>query len=49
MGFGHAMTGHHFRLYPDGGAVEVESNRPDADASKAAIRRHMQKIAGMVM
>jgi hypothetical protein len=31
----------------DGGVIEVESNSPDDDASKEAIRRHMQKIAGM--
>jgi hypothetical protein len=47
MGFSHPMTGHHFRLYPDGGRVEVESNRLDDDATKAAIRRQMHKIAGM--
>ena len=27
--------------------IEVESNSPDDDTSKVAIRRHMQKIAGM--
>jgi len=47
MGFSHPMAGHHFRLYTDGGAVEVESNRLDDDATKAAIRRQMHKIAGM--
>jgi hypothetical protein len=47
MGFSHDMTGHHFHLFSDGGAIEVESNSPDDDSSKAAIRRHMQKIAGM--
>jgi hypothetical protein len=47
MGFSHAMTGHHFRLFPDGGPIEVESDSPDDNASKEAIRRHMQKIAGM--
>jgi hypothetical protein len=47
MGFSHDMTGHHFRLLHDGGAMEVESNSPDDDTSKAAIRRHMQKIAVM--
>ncbi len=31
----------------DRGVIEVESNSPDDDASKEAIRRHMQKIAGM--
>jgi hypothetical protein len=47
MGFSHAMTGHHFHLFPDGGAIEVESDSPDDNASKEAIRRHMQKIVGM--
>jgi hypothetical protein len=47
MGFSHAMTDHHFYLFPDGGAIAVESKSPDDDASKAAIRRHMQQIAGM--
>ncbi|HXM05147.1 MAG TPA: hypothetical protein VN939_21215 [Chthoniobacterales bacterium] len=47
MGFSHDMTGHHFHLLPDGGAIEVEANSPDDNASKAAIRRHMQTIAVM--
>ena len=47
MGFSHTMTGHHFHLCSDGGVIEVESQSPDDDASKEAIRRHMQKIAGM--
>jgi hypothetical protein len=47
MGFSHAMTEHHFRLFPDGGFIEVESDSPDDNASKEAIRRHMLKIAGM--
>jgi hypothetical protein len=47
MGFSHAVTGHHFHLFPDGGSIEVESDSPDDNASKEAIRRHMQKIAGM--
>jgi hypothetical protein len=47
MGFSHDMTGHHFHLFSDGGAIEVESNSPEDDTCKAAIRRHMQKIAGM--
>ena len=46
-GMGHSMTGHHFHLCSDGGVIEVESNNPDDDASKEAIRRHMQKIAWM--
>jgi hypothetical protein len=47
MGFSHAMTGHHFHLFPDGGSIEVESDSPDDNASKEAIRRHMLKIAEM--
>ena len=47
MGFSHAMTGHHFQLLPDGGSIEVESDSPEDNASKEAIRRHMQKIAEM--
>ena len=47
MGFSHATTGHHFHLFSDGGSIEVESDSPDDNASKEAIRRHMQKIAGM--
>ena len=47
MGFSHAMTGHHFHLFPDGGSIEVKSDSPDDNASKESIRRHMQKIAAM--
>jgi hypothetical protein len=47
MGFSHAMTDHHFHLSPDEGSIEVESDSPDDSASREAIRRHMQKIAGM--
>ena len=47
MGFSHAMTGHHFHLFPDGGSIEVESVSSEDNASKEAIRQHMQKIAGM--
>ena len=47
MGFSHATTGHHFHLLPDGGSIEMESNSPEDNASKEAIRPHMQKIAAM--
>jgi hypothetical protein len=47
MGFSHAMTGHHFHLFPDGGSIEVESDSPDDNGSREAIRLHIQKIAGM--
>ena len=29
MGFSHEKTTHHFRLYKDGGAIEVEANSRD--------------------
>jgi len=45
MGFSHAMTGHHFHVLPDGGSIEVESDSPDDNASKEAIRRHMLKMS----
>jgi hypothetical protein len=47
MGFSHSMTGHHFHLFPDGGSIEVESDSPEDNASKEAIRRHMIAIAGL--
>jgi hypothetical protein len=47
MGFSHEMTSHHFLLFKDGGAVEVEADNPNDAASKEAIRDHLTKIAGM--
>jgi hypothetical protein len=47
MGFSHVMTGHHFRLFPDGGSIEVKSGRPDDNASKRGNSSHMKKVAGM--
>ena len=42
MGFSHEKTKHSFKLYEDGGAVEVRGN--DAE-SIAAIRSHLKEIA----
>jgi hypothetical protein len=47
MGFSHEKTTHHFRLYPDGGAIEVESNDPRDTASRDQIRVHLAHIARM--
>lgn len=47
MGFNHDMTTHHFRLLPDGGAIEVEANDPGDAASREAIRSHLKMIAGL--
>ncbi|MBV9645292.1 MAG: hypothetical protein JO334_17160 [Verrucomicrobia bacterium] len=47
MGFSHEMTSHHFLLFRDGGAIEVEADDPNDAASKEGIRDHLVKIAGM--
>ena len=47
MGFSHEKTTHHFRLYKDGGAIEVAANdAKDAD-SRNMIRMHLSHIAQM--
>jgi hypothetical protein len=47
MGFSHEKTTHHFRLYADGGAIEVTANDPKDIESRDAIRMHLTHIAGM--
>lgn len=47
MGFHHDMTAHHFRLLPDGGAIEVEAKDPGDAASREAIQSHLRMIAGL--
>jgi hypothetical protein len=47
MGFSHAKTTHHFRLFADGGAIEVTANRPQDDESREQIRKHLGHIAQM--
>jgi hypothetical protein len=47
MGFSHQMTSHHFLLFRDGGAIDVDADDPNDSASKEAIREHMINIAGM--
>ena len=47
MGFDHAKTTHHFRLLPNGGAIEVEANDANDAASRDQIRQHLGHIAGM--
>ena len=42
MGFSQATSKHTFRLYKDGGAIEVRSDDP---ASVEAIRHHLKMIA----
>ncbi len=45
MGFTHAATTHHFRLFQDGGAIEIAANDPQDAASLAAIRSHLAAVA----
>ncbi|HUJ30938.1 MAG TPA: hypothetical protein VLY23_06625 [Candidatus Acidoferrum sp.] len=47
MGFPAAKTTHHFHLYQDGGAIEVEANDPKDTASRDQIRMHLSHIASM--
>jgi len=47
MGFSHEKTTHHFRLYEDGGAIEVTANRADDAESRDAIRSHLGHIVTM--
>jgi hypothetical protein len=47
MGFSQDKTTHHFRLYKDGGAIEVEANDPKDTETVAQIRMHLQHIAHM--
>lgn len=47
MGFPHDKTTHHFRLYSDGGAIEVSvKDKTDSD-NLQAIRSHLTQIAAM--
>jgi hypothetical protein len=47
MGFSHRLTDHHFLLFANGGAIEVEADRSEDNMSKTGIRKHMEMIAGM--
>jgi hypothetical protein len=47
MGFDHATTTHHFRLFASGGAIEVSANDPADTAGRDAIRMHLSHIAEM--
>ncbi len=47
MGFSHEKTTHHFRLYADGGAIEVEANDAQDTASRDEIRSHLEHIVAM--
>ncbi|MDQ2871478.1 MAG: hypothetical protein M3S32_12085 [Acidobacteriota bacterium] len=47
MGFDHDKTTHHFRLYKNGGAIEIAANQAEDTASRDAIRGHLSHIAKM--
>lgn len=47
MGFSHENSTHHFRLYKDGGTIEVTANEASDTATRDAIRQHLQHIAKM--
>lgn len=47
MGFSHDKATHHFRLYADGGAIEVEANNAKDTATRDAVQGHFSHIAKM--
>ncbi len=47
MGFDQTRTAHHFRLYADGGAIEVSVTDPADARDLNAIRTHLPHIAEM--
>lgn len=47
MGFSHEKTTHHFRLFADGGAIEVAANGSQDTESRDQIKKHLGHIAQM--
>src|SRR3984885_11185249 len=47
MGFPHDQTTHHFRLLPDGGAIEVTVNDAKDVENLGMIRMHLKHITTM--
>jgi len=47
MGFDHMKTTHHFRLFTDGGSIEVAANSRQDVESRDQIRMHLGHIARM--
>jgi hypothetical protein len=45
MGFSHEKTTHHFHLFADGGAIEIQINEAGDARSQEAIRQHLAMIA----
>jgi hypothetical protein len=44
MGFSHDKSTHRFRLFPDGGAIEVGANDPNDTVTRDEIRAHLNHI-----
>jgi hypothetical protein len=47
MGFSHEKATHHFRLYADGGAIEVTANDAQDTATREAIEGHLSHVVKM--
>lgn len=47
MGFSHDKTKHHFRLFKDGGSIDVVVKSASDKEQVAAIRTHLKMISGM--
>ena len=47
MGFDQDATAHHFRLHPDGGAIDIAVKNPGDVKNRDAIRSHLPHIATM--
>jgi hypothetical protein len=47
MGFDQDKTAHHFYLYPDGGAIDIQVNDAADTKDRDAIRSHLPHIATM--
>src|SRR5262245_8016591 len=47
MGFDHTKTTHHFRLFANGGSIEINANSVTDTASRDQIRMHLGHIARM--
>jgi hypothetical protein len=47
MGFSHAKTQHHFRLFKNGGSIDVVVKEKGDGAQVDAVRSHLKMISGM--
>jgi hypothetical protein len=47
MGFSHAKSAHHFRLFSNGGAIEISATESNDTVTLDEIRAHLSHIAEM--